>query len=248
MNKNSAQGLIVTGGSRGIGLALVENLLAEGCRVATCSRKSSPALDKLMVERKTDLAWFPCTIGNEKSEQKFFDDATRWLDKTPLWGLVNNAAIAGEGVLATYPTVDIERILNINLLGVIRLSRLALRQMLKKEGEGRIINISSIVGQRGYTGLTAYAASKAGLDGLTRALAREVGRRGITINSVAPGYVTTELSASLTPRQRDQIINRTPLGRLAEPSDIVPVVTFLLSTAAGFITGQTITVDGGLSN
>jgi 3-oxoacyl-[acyl-carrier protein] reductase len=246
MNASSAKGIIVTGGSRGIGLALVETLLAEGHRVVTCSRKSSPTLEKLLAKNRSDLAWLACTIGEAASEEKFIKDALGWFGKTLLWGLVNNAAIAGEGVLATYPTVDIERIINTNLVGVIRLTRLALRHMLKSEGGGRIINISSIVGQRGYTGLATYAASKAGLDGLTRSLAREVGRRAITVNSVAPGYVTTELSATLSERQKDQIVNRTPLGRLAEPADIVPVIAFLLGDGAGFITGQTLTIDGGL--
>ena len=120
--------------------------------------------------------------------------------------------------------------------------------MLLRQGRpGRLINISSIVSSRGYTGLTAYAASKAGLDGITRTLAREVGRRGITVYSIAPGYLETELSATLGPHQRQQIINRTPLGRLGNVSGIAPVVRFLLSPEASFMTGQTVVVDGGIT-
>ena len=170
-----------------------------------------------------------------------------WIGQRQLYGLVNNAAIAGEGILATYPTRDCERIIAINLTSAIRMSRLALRVLLASPAGGRIVNISSIVGGRGYTGLAAYSASKAGLDGLTRSLAREVGRRRITVNSVAPGYLETALSASLAEPQRRQIVNRTPLGRLGAVSDVVPLVTFLLGDEAGFITGQTLVVDGGIS-
>jgi 3-oxoacyl-[acyl-carrier protein] reductase len=109
------------------------------------------------------------------------------------------------------------------------------------------VNISSIIALRGYTGLAAYSASKAGMDGLTRALAREVGRRQITVNSVNPGYLETEMSTSLEQQQRQQIIRRTPLGRLGRVEDIVPLVQFLLSAEAAFITGQSIVVDGGVS-
>jgi len=122
-----------------------------------------------------------------------------------------------------------------------------LRHLLTRSGGGRIVNISSIIGLRGYTGLAAYSASKAGLDGMTRALAREVGRRGITVNSVAPGYLDTEMSERLEQRQRQQIINRTPQGRLGTVGDVVPVIRFLLGAEAGFVTGQTIVVDGGAS-
>ena len=160
---------------------------------------------------------------------------------------MNNAGIAGEGILATFPTKDCEQIISVNLMSAMRLSRLALRVLLSSPVGGRIINISSIVGLRGYTGLAAYSASKAGMDGLTRALAREVGRRRITVNSVAPGYFETAISASLGEAQRRQIVNRTPLGRLGVVSDITPLITFLLGEEAGFITGQTLVVDGGIS-
>jgi 3-oxoacyl-[acyl-carrier protein] reductase len=241
--------MIVTGGSRGLGLAVVQDLLSRGDRVATCSRQQTPAVTALAAQFPTDrFFWQACELGDASAEQAFFDAVMQWKQNDPLYALVNNAAIAGEGILATFPNVDSERILSINLISALRLTRLALRVLLAQNRKGRVINISSIVGLRGYTGLAAYSASKAGLDGMTRALAREVGRRGVTVNSVAPGYLTTELSASLREDQRRQIINRTPLGRLGEAADVVPAIRFLLSDGADFVTGQTLVVDGGISS
>jgi 3-oxoacyl-[acyl-carrier protein] reductase len=164
-----------------------------------------------------------------------------------LYGLVNNAGIAGEGILAAYPAVDIQHILEVNLLGAPRLSRLFQRVMLARNWGGRMINVSSIIGSRGNAGLATCAAFKAGMDGGTRALAREVGRRNITVNSVAPGYLETEMPAGLGGAQRRQIVRRTPLGRLGAVAGPVPLVRFLLSEEARFITGQTIIVDGGIT-
>ena len=152
-----------------------------------------------------------------------------------------------DGILATFPNSDSTRIIEINLIGALRMARLALRNMLSNKHGGRIINISSIIGSRGYTGLASYSASKAGMDGLTRALAREVGRRNITVNSVAPGYLDTEMSSTLQSRQRQQIIGRTPMARLGTAEDVVPVIAFLLGDDSRFVTGQTIIVDGGIT-
>ena len=273
--------VVVTGGSRGIGLAVVESLLGIGkwktpwtsppspCprppagegaggfvagdsstdryRVVCCSREPSDAITQLISQYPQSCLWVQCEIGDEDSEKQFMQAALEWIGDGYLWGLVNNAGTALAGVLATFPDVDTERIVQVNLLGAIRLSRLALRKMIAQKDGGRIVNVSSIVGLRGFTGTAAYAASKAGLDGVTRALAREVGRRGITVNSVAPGYIATELSRSLTEEQREQIVRRTPLGELARPDDVADCVRFLLSNSARCITGQTIVVDGGLS-
>jgi 3-oxoacyl-[acyl-carrier protein] reductase len=171
----------------------------------------------------------------------------QWAGSDGVWGLVNNAGIAGAGILASFPNVDSERILKVNLLGAIQMARAVSQYLLRGVAGGRIVNISSIIGTRGYNGLAAYSASKAGLDGLTRGLARELGRRQITVNSVAPGYVKTEMSSTLDPVQLVQIVNRTPLGRLASDEDVFHVVRFLLSDEAGFVTGETILVDGGIS-
>lgn len=235
--------VIVTGGSRGLGLAIVEALLADGHRVSTCSRSGSESLERLA---GPDLFWQPCRIGEEGAAQAFVEAACAWAGGSPLWALVNNAGIAREGVLATFPDADTAAILETNLLGAIHAARAFLRAKLLRRGPGRIVNISSIIGQRGYVGLAAYSASKAGLDGLTRSLAREVGRLGVTVNSIAPGYLDTEMSGTLSADQRGQIVRRTPLGRLGTAADVVPVLRFLLGDGGGFITGQTIVVDGGI--
>jgi len=245
---NASKTVIVTGGSRGLGLGIVQMLLAEGYRVATCSRSKTPELAHVSSQFPADqLFWMSCEGGKENLERDFFDACIAWSGSRPLYGLINNMGIAGEGVLATFPNVDSAKILDVNLLSAIRFSRMSLQVLLRQNKGGRMLNISSIVGIRGYAGLAAYSASKAGLDGLTRALAREVGRRKITVNSIAPGYFESALSSSLGAAQKHQIINRTPLGRLAQVADIVPAVRFLLTPEAGFITGQTIVIDGGIT-
>lgn len=237
--------VIVTGGSRGLGLGIIRTLVMRGYGVATCSRSFTPELEKLT--RDAPVFWHACEIGNSEQTEEFFSLAETWAGQNGLWGLVNNAGIAGNGVLATYPVVEIEKIIATNLTGALYMSRLILRHFLGNSQGGRIINVSSIIGLRGYTGLAAYSASKAGMDGMTRALAREMGRKGITVNSVNPGYLETEMSSVLSDNQRMQIVNRTPLGRLGTIHDISPVVAFLLSEEAGFMTGQTLVVDGGIT-
>ena len=160
--------------------------------------------------------------------------------------LVNNAGIAHDGVLALTSDDSIAQMLDINLKAALVLARESVRPMLV-QGSGNIINISSIIAQRGFTGLSAYAATKAGMIGMTRSLAREVGPRNIRVNAIAPGYLETEMSEGLSDTQRQQILRRTPLGRLGTGDDIAPVVAFLLSDASRYITGQVITVDGGAS-
>lgn len=241
--------LIVTGVSRGLGQVLVEGLLAAGYRISACSRTRSEFIDKVTADpaHQDRFFWKPCRVQDASEVSAFVEEVADRAGASGLYGLINNAGIAGEGILATFPTIDAARIIEVNLLGALYMTRAVLRQLLASKSGGRIINISSIIGSRGYTGLAAYSASKAGLDGLTRSLAREVGRRGITCNSIAPGYFLTEMSRSLSPAQRAQIINRTPLNRLGEPGDILEAVKFLLSEGASFITGQTLIIDGGIT-
>lgn len=240
--------VIVTGGSRGLGAAMVEGLLEDGYLVSTCSRRKSERIEQLLADERYGrrLFWAPCEVGEADQVDRFVRSAVEWAGEHGLFGLINNAGVAQAGILASFPNRESDRILRINLLGAIQAARAASEYLIKRGG-GRIINISSIIGVRGYNGLAAYSASKAGMDGLTRALARELGRRQITVNSVAPGYVKTEMSSTLSASQIAQILNRTPLGRLASEQDVLAVVRFLLSDGAAMVTGQTILVDGGVS-
>ncbi|ESQ93457.1 SDR family NAD(P)-dependent oxidoreductase [Asticcacaulis benevestitus] len=248
MNEVPHKWLIVSGVSRGLGLALARDLLAQGYGVAGCSTTFGEDLQALKDVHGGKFVWQAVDMADTAAIEAFVGSAVAAFDGQRLWGVVNNAGMSVEGILSTLPVSDIERVLRVNLTGAICLARSALRRMMKTRKPGRIINISSITGLRGYTGLSAYAASKAGLDGFSRALSREVGRIGITVNSVAPGYMKTALSEGLDDRQLDQIVRRTPLGRLCELADIVHLVRFLLSEDAGFITGQTLVVDGGLTS
>ncbi|MEO3388978.1 SDR family oxidoreductase [Mesorhizobium sp. CAU 1741] len=241
--------IIVTGGSRGLGTAFVEALLADGYKVSTCSRSKSGRIEELQANPlyASRLYWAPCEVGNADAANRFVTDAAEWAGEDGIYGLVNNAGIAQAGILTSFPNVESEKLIQVNLLGAIHFARAVSLHLIRGKVGGRIINISSIIGSRGYNGLAAYSASKAGMDGLTRALARELGRRNITVNSVGPGYVKTQMSSTLTSPQLSQIVNRTPLGRLATEEDVTALVRFLLSDQAGMITGQVILVDGGVS-
>lgn len=238
--------VLVTGGSRGLGAAIVDAFLGLGDRVATCSRSpttrtdawgTDPELADRFHYRAVDLA------ETGAAESLVADVAARFggIDV-----LVNNAGMAREGVLALARPGDIDRVIDLNLKATIVVTRAVVRRMLRRRS-GRIINISSIVGLSGYSGLSVYSTTKAGLDGLTRALARELGSRQITVNSVAPGYLRTEMSEGLDETRMAQIVRRTPLGRLGEATDVAAAVTFLASEPAKFVTGQVLVVDGGLT-
>jgi 3-oxoacyl-[acyl-carrier protein] reductase len=245
----SRRHIIVTGGSRGLGAVLVEGLLEQGYRLSTCSRSKTALIENLEKDdRYLDrFFWQACEVGDADQVDRFVNDCVERAGEDHLYGVVNNAGIAMAGILASFPNMETEKILRVNLLGSIQMARAVSRHLLRLNQGGRIINISSIIGSRGYNGLTAYSASKAGLDGFSRALARELGRRQITVNSVAPGYIQTEMSSTLSPGQLAQIANRTPMGRLGRETDVLGLVRFLLSDDAAFITGQTILVDGGIS-
>jgi 3-oxoacyl-[acyl-carrier protein] reductase len=235
--------VLVSGGSRGLGKCLVEGLFQAGYRVSTFSRQPTPFTEAQAGNR--DFFFATADLADTEALAAFVRFAAERFG-TP-YGLVNCAGIAVDGTLATMPPQQIDSVLTINLAGTLHLTRLVLRRMLLADGGGAIVNISSIVGLRGYRGLAAYSAAKAGMDALTRSLARELGDRRIRVNSVAPGYLETEMTHGLSDDQRRQIVNRTPLGRLGLPQDVVGPALFLLSDAAAFVTGQILVVDGGIT-
>jgi 3-oxoacyl-[acyl-carrier protein] reductase len=235
--------VIVSGGSRGLGKALVEGLLAEGYRVSTFSRSATEFTDAQA--SNTNFYFAAADIADKEKVAEFVASAESKFGIP--YGLVNCAGVAVDGVLATFPESEIERVIEVNLVGALALTRQVVRRMLLSQAGGSIVNISSIIGVRGYSGLSAYAATKGGMDAITRALARELGDRRIRVNSVAPGYLETEMTHGLDARQRDQIVRRTPLGRLGNPQDVVGPVCFLISDRAEFITGQVLVVDGGIT-
>ena len=238
--------VIVTGGSRGLGAGIVQAYLDTGDRVATCSRSSTD----LVKEWQSDP-----TVADRfmfvEADLSRREDGTAFVDAVvERWGspdvLVNNAGVARDGILAILADDDIDTVLDLNLRGTFHVTKLVSRRMLSA-GSGRIVNISSIVGLSGYRGLSIYSATKAALDGFTRAMARELGSRGITVNSVASGYLRTEMSHGLDEGQLQQIVRRTPAGRLGDPEDIARAVQFLAAPESGWITGTVLVVDGGLT-
>jgi len=235
--------VLVSGGSRGLGQAIVETLLENDYRVSTLSRKATRFTDSL--ERQEGCYFHAGDVADANTVSTFVSEASRRLG--PPYGLVNCAGVAVDGVLATLTDEQLDRVLSINLTGALRLTRQVVRRLLLSREGGVIINISSIIGMRGYSGLSAYAATKGGLDAATRTLARERDPRRVRVNSVAPGYLETEMSHGLDPEQRGQIVRRTPMGRLGTPNDVVGTVLFLLSDASSFVTGQILVVDGGIT-
>jgi 3-oxoacyl-[acyl-carrier protein] reductase len=236
--------ILLSGGSRGLGLAIARSLLEAGHRVATFSRKSTPEIEALKADHAGRLTYVPGDMADSPSLSRVVAAVEK--ETGPIDALINNAGIAYDGVLAGMPPEQIERLIQVNLTGALLLTRLVVRRMLLRNA-GNIINISSIIGLRGYSGLAAYSATKGGLDAMTRALARELGGRNIRVNSIAPGYLETEMTHGLSDFQRDQVVRRTPLGRLGVPADVVGVVQFLLSPASAYMTGQTLVVDGGVT-
>jgi len=236
--------VLLSGGSRGLGLAIAKALLESQYRVATFSRNSTEELESLRSQHPDRLTYLAGDMADTDSLSRVVAGVEKELG--PIDVLINNAGIAYDGVLAGMPPESIEKLIQVNLTGALLLTRLVVRRMLLRSS-GNIINVSSIIGLRGYSGLAAYSATKGGLDGMTRALARELGSRRIRVNSIAPGYLETEMTHGLSDFQRDQVIRRTPLGRLGVPADVVGVVLFLLSPASSYMTGQTLVVDGGVT-
>jgi len=238
--------VIVTGGSRGLGLGIARRLATAGyATIAVARKKSEPltaAIDAVKRGKTGALHFAACDLG----EIEKIADLVRGLRKEfgPIYGLVNNAAIGTDGVLATMHNAKIETLVRVNTLSPIVLTKYVVRQMMA-DGGGRVVNVSSIIGFTGYSGLSVYAATKASMLGFTRSLAREVGRLGVNVNAVAPGFMDTEMTQGLEGEQRAKVARRSALRRLPEVDDVANAVEFLLGEGGKSITGTVLTVDAG---
>src|SRR3989440_731302 len=221
--------VLVTGGSRGLGLGIVSRLAAAGYRAIAVARKESDPLRSAMKDHPGSLRF----VAFDLAEIDAIPRLVRALRKEfgPIYGLVNNAAVGFDGILALMPTSQIEQLVRVNTLAPIVLTKYVVRSMMA-DGGGRIVNVASVVGFTGYSGLSVYAATKAAMLGFTRSLAREVGRAGVTVNSVAPGFVATDMTQGLDDEQRQQIARRSALRRLPDIDDVADAVEFLLGAGA----------------
>ena len=233
--------LLVTGATRGIGLAVVKRQLQEGFLVVGTARNRSSEFDSLEAEYPQKCFFYPFDLMSPNKIPEFANMLTA--EYGPFFGLVNNAGIGTSGVLATLHASDIAKTLAINLEAPITLTKYICRTMLA-QAEGRIVNISSIIARTGFNGLSVYAASKAGLEGFSRSLARELGRANITVNCVAPGYIETDMTDDIQGVKLNAIRRRSPLG-LASVDDVAGAVAYLISPDGQKITGATLTIDGG---
>ncbi|PAU87250.1 3-oxoacyl-ACP reductase [Pseudomonas sp. WN033] len=236
---------LVTGASRGIGQAIAHALAAQGAVVigTATSDSGAEAIAAKLVEAGYKGAGLKLDVRDAESVAAVLDKVTSEFGAPAI--LVNNAGITQDNLLMRMKDQEWDDVINTNLGSVYRLSKAVLRGMTKGRW-GRIINISSVVGGMGNAGQSNYAAAKAGMEGFTRALAREVGSRAITVNSVAPGFIDTDMTRALTDSQRSVMLDQIPLGRLGQAQEIAGVVAFLASDAAGYITGATIPVNGGM--
>lgn len=233
--------VVISGGSRGLGLAMVTDLLEQELRVATFARTVTDELRDLADEHRTALHVAAVDVTNGSAVRTFLGAAQEALG--PLDGLLTNAAIGQDSLLVHTAPDRVEQIVDINLTSTILLTRAFLRKVLARSGRARIVNITSICARRGYPGLVAYAATKGGIEALTRTLAREL-RGRVLVNAIAPGFFASEMSSVLGTEQLDAITRRTPSGRLTEPADVLPVVRMLLLEETN-TNGQVLTVDGG---
>ena len=243
--------VLVTGGSRGLGLAIASRLAAGGYRVIALARSETKELraesERLAARRAAgesggELRFRAFDLADLGAIGAMVGELRR--EVGPLYGLVNNAGLGTAGLLSMMRDADVEALVRLNTLSPLLLTKYVVRSMMA-ERAGRIVNISSIVAASGYKALSAYSATKASLEGFTRSLAREVGQLGITVNAVAPGFVDTAMTHTLSEGEREQIARRSALRRMAEPDDVAGAVEYLLGDGARNITGIILTVDAG---
>ena len=232
----------VTGSTRGIGLAIAQALHGAGAKVAIIGRQADQA-ERVAAGLGEGAAGFGCDVADEAAVEAAVGGAEKALG--PVTILVNNAGVTRDNILLRLSGADWDAVLDANLKGAFHTTRAVIKGMMKRRA-GRIINITSVVGLTGNKGQANYAASKAGLIGLTKSVAKEYASRNVLVNCIAPGFIATDMTAALPAEARDALLGQIALGRLGEPSDIAGAVLFLASDLASYITGQVLVVDGGM--
>lgn len=238
---------VVTGASRGIGRAIALELAEQGAQVIINYNGSLESAEKVKseIEAKGGKAEVvQCNVADFEQCSDFISRVIKDFGKIDI--LVNNAGITRDGLLMKMSEKDFDDVIAINLKGTFHTMRAAARQMIRQRS-GRIINMSSVVGICGNAGQVNYAASKAGVIGMTKSAAKELASRGVTVNAVAPGFIETEMTAALSDRVKEEAVGQIPMGRFGKPEDIAKIVAFLASEEAGYITGQVIQADGGMA-
>lgn len=238
--------VVVTGGNRGLGLGIVRKLAGAGYQVIAVARRETDALASAMREAENAGSGAIRFVSFDLAKIEEIAQLVKTLRKDfgAIYGLVNNAGISFDGALSLMPNTRIEELVRLNTISPIVLTKYVVRSMLA-DGGGRIVNVASILGFTGYSGLSVYGATKASLIGFTRSLAREVGRMGVNVNAVAPGFVDTEMTKELTEEQREKIVRRSALRHMTEVEDVADAVEFLLASKSKSITGTVLTVDAG---
>lgn len=234
---------LVTGASGGIGSAIAKALAAQGARVALSGTRAE-ALQALANEIRGDAVVLPCNLGDTAAVDALVGQAVEALGGIDI--LVNNAGVTRDNLAMRMKDEEWDQVIRVNLEAAFRLARAALRPMMKARF-GRIISVTSVVGVTGNPGQANYAASKAGLIGMSKALAQEVASRGITVNCVAPGFIVSAMTDALPEAQKEALTGRIPAGRLGAGEDIAAAVAYLASREAGYVTGQTLHVNGGMA-
>ena len=236
--------VFVTGGSRGIGKAIVTACLSEGAQVSYLSTKESPFhsdMEEAAKSAGTSLKWYQGNVTDEEGIVKILNEVT----KEGLDIVVNNAGIERDGLVFRMGMDQWQQVIDVNLTGAFIVAREASRFMIRQRS-GSIINMSSVIGLMGNAGQTNYAASKAGLIGFTKALAKETAKRGVRVNAIAPGFIQTDMTENLKDDIKESIITQVPMSRMGEPEDVAKAVLFLASEMSSYVTGQVLTVDGGM--
>jgi 3-oxoacyl-[acyl-carrier protein] reductase len=244
--------VLITGGARGIGKAIVSEFLSDSnlnfkADVAFIYKSSEEAANKFvseLTEKGAKVFAIKCDVSSFEQVQNAVSEAIRKLDGLDI--LVNNAGITKDNLLLRMTEEEFDKVISINLKSVFNFSKVVLKPMIQQRW-GRIVNITSVVGLIGNAGQANYASSKAGMIGFTKSLAKEVASRGITVNAIAPGFIETEMTDKLNEKQREVLLNNIPLKRLGKPEDVAKAVRFLCSENASYITGQVISVDGGMT-